>query len=316
MDLDIDVAVTVDELILWEGSPLPSGYSARSITDALVSAFRQHGIAGVYGFPHTSPIEDDASLVEVLEAWCAGGHHLGNHTHHHASLNWLDASAYCADIERAETWVGRFVDRAPVRYFRHAMDSSGQTEAKRGAVEDFVRDRGYMTAPITAWFGDFAWIVPYERAVRTGDRDAQEMLRRSFVEGAVQNLVRHAEAGRRIFGASFPYIWLIHGTALAQDLTGEILQRFADLGVRFVSLEEAMGHPANRSWSPVTRLFRNHLQRYAMAGGQPVTGPPPGAIAAVLDAAPAPGEDSMATYDGILRRIAARAGGVFDWSWE
>jgi peptidoglycan/xylan/chitin deacetylase (PgdA/CDA1 family) len=316
MDLDIDVAVTVDELLLWDGTPLPPGYGAVSIVDGMCRAFREHGIDGVYGFAHTAPVEDDPSLLGILDAWCAAGHHLGNHTHHHASLNWVEAPAYCADITRAERWVGEFVDRAPVRYFRHAMDSSGQSEAKRGAVEDFVRDQGYVTAPITAWFGDFAWAVPYERAVRTGDREAQQMLRSSFVDAAVANLAWHAEAGRRMFGERYPYIWLIHGTALAQDLTSEILARFTESGVRFVPLDEAMTHPANRGFSPASRLFRNHLQRYALAVGRPVESAPPEATAAVLGAAPVPGEDSMATYDEILQRIVRRIDGTMDWSWE
>lgn len=315
MNLDIDVAVTVDELILWEGTPIPAGHTARTITDGLCRAFAEYGLQGVYGFAHTSPLEDEPALEAVLDAWCAAGHHLGNHTHHHASLNWLDAEAYCADVGRAERWIGRYVDQAPVRYFRHAMDSSGQTEAKRGAVEDHLREQGYTTAPITAWFGDFAWAAPYERAVRTGDAEALASLRTSFVEAAVGHLLWHAEAGRRMFGASFPYIWLIHGTALAENLTTEILGRFRELGVRFVSLETAMAHPANRAFAPATRLFRNHLQRYALASGEPVRSAEPEALAAVLDAAPVAGEDSLAVYDGILRRIVDRVGGTYDWSW-
>lgn len=76
-----------------------------------------------------------------------------------------------------------------------------------------------------------------------------------------------------------------------------------------------MAHPANRSFSPATRLFRNHLQRYALVSGEPVRSVEPEALAAVLDAAPVAGEESLAVYDGILRRVVERVGGTYDWSW-
>jgi peptidoglycan/xylan/chitin deacetylase (PgdA/CDA1 family) len=269
----MDIAITIDELLLWDGTPMPRGYTPHTVMDGLLDALAQQAVAGVYAFSHTSPVEDDPALRKVLERWCESGHHLGNHTHCHANLNWLGADQYCADIRVAEGIVGDLVDQAPVKYFRHAMDMSGRSEARRGAVEDRLRDDGYTTAPITAWFGDFAWTAPYARALDSGDQDAVSLLRTSYVEAAVGQLHAHADAARRMFGADLLYIWLIHGTSLAQDLLGEILGRFAAEGARFVSLEEAMKHPANRAFAPVSGKFANHLQRYALAAGEPVAGP-------------------------------------------
>jgi peptidoglycan/xylan/chitin deacetylase (PgdA/CDA1 family) len=312
----MDIAITIDELLLWDGTPMPRGYTPHTVMDGLLDALAQHDVAGVYAFSHTSPVEDDPSLRKVLERWCEGGHHLGNHTHCHANLNWLGADQYCADIRVAEGIVGDLVDQAPVKYFRHAMDMSGRSEAKRGAVEDRLRDDGYTTAPITAWFGDFAWTAPYARALDAGDRDAVSLLRTSYVEAAVGQLHAHADAARRMFGADLPYIWLIHGTSLAQDLLGEILARFAAQGARFVSLEEAMKHPVNRAFPPVSGKFANHLQRYALAAGDAVAPPPAELTMQVLTAALPAGENPMAIYDDIIGRMCTRAGGALDWSWE
>lgn len=154
------IAVTVDELLLWDGTPMPPGYTAPTVVDGMLGTFREHGIEGVYGFAHTSPVADRPAEREVLERWCDGGHHLGNHTHCHACLNWVGAEKYCEDVRVAEDVLGDLLEAAPTRYFRHAMDMTGRSEAKRGEVEDFLRERGYTTAPITAWFGDFAWTAP------------------------------------------------------------------------------------------------------------------------------------------------------------
>ena len=142
------------------------------------------------------------------------------------------------------------------------------------------------------------------------------LLRTSYVEAAVGQLHAHADAARRMFGTDLPYIWLIHGTSLAQDLLGEILARFAAQGARFVSLEEAMKHPVNRAFPPVSGKFANHLQRYALAAGDPVAQPPADLTMQVLTAALPAGENPMAIYDDIIGRMCTRAGGTLDWSWE
>jgi peptidoglycan/xylan/chitin deacetylase (PgdA/CDA1 family) len=312
----MDIAVTVDELIIWDGSPLPSGYTPTTITEGLTRALADHGISGVWGFPHTSPLDDEPRHREVLERWCAAGHHIGNHTHCHACLNWVSGAAYVEDIKRSEEVLGDLLDVAPERYFRYAMDMSGPSEVRRGAVEDHLRENGYTAAPITSWFGDFAWIVPYERALRLGDRGAAAMLRETYLQAALFNLEAHAAAARAMFGADLPYIWLIHGTSIAQDMLGEILAAFAARGARFISLPEAMHHPAHRALPPVSRHFRNHLQRYALATGTELAEPPPEFVAQVLGAAQAPDEPTaIEIYDDVLRRMNARVGGEFDWDW-
>ncbi len=67
-------------------------------------------------------------------------------------------------LTKAEKLIGPLVDLAPERYFRYLMDMSSGSESKRGQVEDFLRDNGYRNAPITCWFGDFVYIVPYQRS--------------------------------------------------------------------------------------------------------------------------------------------------------
>jgi hypothetical protein len=63
-------------------------------------------------------------------------------------------------------------------------------------VEDHLRASGYQNAPITAWFGDFAWIIPYYRAVVSGDQDAKRMLQETHVSSAVGQLAAHARGTR------------------------------------------------------------------------------------------------------------------------
>ncbi|NKY17320.1 polysaccharide deacetylase family protein [Tsukamurella spumae] len=310
------ISVTVDELLLWDGTPMPAGYTPFTVLEAFLQHFVDHGV-DAFGFPHTAPVEDDPRMREVLERWVDAGHHLGNHTHTHACLNWVSGRQYVDDIKRAEDYIGEFVEQAPLKTFRYAMDMTGETEQKRGEVEDHLRRQGYVNAPITAWFGDFAWIAPYERALSNGDRETAAMLRRTYIDAAVHHLLASRDAAERTLGSEPPLIWLIHATPIAQDTLGDVFARFVEHGAEFIGLAEAMEHPVNRLMSPVSPLFRNHLQRLTEAVGDRITPYSAEVMGRVLTAVLPDGEDPFAVYDDMTHRMATRAGGDRTlWSWE
>lgn len=313
----IEVAITVDELVLWDGSPVPDGYTPSATVRQFTDSFAAHGVDGVYGFAHTHPFVQDPGLKDVLHQWVQTGHHLGNHTHLHASLNWVEAHQYIDDVKRSEDELGDLLTTAPARLFRHAMDSSGPTEQKRGAVDDYLREAGYTNAPITAWFSDFAWIAPHFRATLTGDQEALAMLRQTYVQAAIFNLRSHAAGARRLYGKDIPLIWLIHGSPIGGECIDEILTAFEDAGVQFIGLESALQHHSNRTSPPASWLFRNHLERALEASGIQRDRIPAELVQTVLDAAPVEGWDSFDIYENrILKPIAERAGGTWLWSWE
>ncbi|MFF0148962.1 polysaccharide deacetylase [Amycolatopsis sulphurea] len=312
----LKVAVTVDDFVLWDGVPMPAGRNPVGITRSLAKTLAEHGLTGTYGFSHTYRLDREPHLMAAFEAWAEAGHHLGNHTHQHAPLRWMSGADFLADTEKAEKHIGHLVDAAPSRYFRYPMDMSSGSERKRGEVEESLRRNGYRTAPITTWFSDFAWIVPYYRAVRNEDAAAAARLRELYVSSAVDMLARHSATARALFGADMPYIWLIHGTTIAVDTLGDILDAFAARGVEFVSLDEAMKHPANYAMPPCTDTFSNHLQRFAVAAGRPAPELEMSVLGEVLMASPIEGMDTLQVYeDRMLRPLAARVGAEYDWQW-
>jgi len=313
----VKVAVTVDDFVLWDGVPMPDGITPLGITKSIAATLADHGLTGVYGFSHTHRLDSDPGLMAAWEAWVEAGHHLGNHTHLHAPLRWMSGDQYCADIDKAEGLIGNLIAMAPERYFRYAMDMAGETESKRGRVEDHLRASGYRNAPITAWFGDFTWIIPYYRAVVSKDEDAKRMLQETYVSSAVGQLAEYAQLARRLFGQDIPLIWLIHGTAIATDTLGTILNAFAESGVEFVPLPEAMSHPAHFAMPPCNSEFlRNHLQRYAIAAGIPEPHLDPELFGRVITAAPVEGYDTVTVFEQrMLKPLAQRAGAAYDWTW-
>ena len=141
----VRIAVTIDDMLLFRGVPMPPRYTPQGNARAIAAALKSYGVADVYAFSNTAPAEDDPELLKVFDFWVEHGHHVANHTHHHASINWLDAASYVEDIERAEQFIGQWLARAPKRYFRFCMDMWGDTLEKRDAVKGYLQ-RPELTA--------------------------------------------------------------------------------------------------------------------------------------------------------------------------
>ena len=236
----VKLAITMDDMLLWRGIPAHETHTSLGIAQAMTAALERHAATDVYAFSNTAPADDDPELLRVFDHWVERGHHVANHTHHHPSINWVDADTYIADIERTEAIIQRWSALAPKRYFRYCNDMWGDTEQKQQRVGDYLQRHGYTPVPVSVGFRDSRFLPAYWRTLKRDDREGIAYMRRVFVETAMHELRLHAANARAVFGRDPIHIWLIHGTPLGGDCLDEILDRFQAAGVQFVSLEEAM----------------------------------------------------------------------------
>ena len=309
--MTIKLAVTIDDMFMWEGMPAPEGHTPQAVAQKLTEAFAAHAIKGVYGFSNTIPVEIDRTLTSVFDHWAETGHYTANHTHAHASLNWVTPDAYIGDIERTEEIIGQWSAAAPKRYFRYCMDMWGDTPQKQEAVQGYLKREGYTPAPVSLWFHDVQWVVPYWRAYRKGDEEAIRRLRTLFVEAAVTSMKNHAALSERVLGRAVPHIWLVHGTPIGGDCASAILDAFASEGVEFITLDEAMADPVYNAPVAPTPKFLSMVERWAEAAG---VAAPLGVEELIYEAAgtvPMEGKTTDEIFLPVLSRIAERLGGTF-----
>lgn len=272
----VKLAITMDDMLLWRGVPVPKNYTSLGIARAMTQALVRHRASDVFAFSNTAPAEDDPELLRVFDHWCDEGHHVANHTHHHASINWVDAQTYIGDIERTEEIIARWAARAPRRYFRYCNDMWGDTAEKQATVGAYLAQHGYTPVPVSVGFRDSRFMAAYWRAIHSDDREGIQFLRRAFVETAMHEMRLHAANGRAVYGRDPVHIWLIHGTPLGGDCLDEILDQFEAAGVQFVSLEEAMADPMNALVPPrVSPEFIHQVEKWALVHGVPVDDRPP-----------------------------------------
>jgi peptidoglycan/xylan/chitin deacetylase (PgdA/CDA1 family) len=305
----VKMAITIDDMLLFRGVPTPPRYTPFGNARAISSALKSYGVRDVYAFSNTAPAEDDPELLKVFDFWVENGHHVANHTHHHASINWLDAATYVEDIERAEQFIGRWIACAPKRYFRFCMDMWGDTAEKREAVTGYLDRVGYTPVPVSIGFHDARWMAAYWRTVKRDDKEGISFMHRAYIESAVRELRVHAANARAVFGRDPVHIWLIHGTPLGGDCLSEILERFEEAGVDFVSLETAMKDPMNAMEPPrISPEFLHQVEKWALFYGVPVDDRHPHIIDEIEKLNPAPGESSADIWKKMTDLMAQRVG--------
>ena len=270
------IAVTVDDQFQWSGVPFARGWSPQRVSKAMIDAFADHGVRGVYAFNATAPTVGKPSDLDILDDWCAAGHHVGNHTHEHLSLNWMDVDTYLRDMDASEQLLSRWIEKSPTRYFRYAYAMEGDTEEKTRRVQSQLTKAGYLSNPVTLWFYDAQFMVAYQRAVALSDRNSMQWLEDNLVDTALDLITSQVAAAVSALGRSPSHILLIHGTAIAGATIGRILGQLAEADVVFVTSEEAMQDPANVIGPQLTtRKFRNVTQKYAELAGDPIPNMPP-----------------------------------------
>jgi peptidoglycan/xylan/chitin deacetylase (PgdA/CDA1 family) len=309
----IKLAVTVDDLFRWKGIPWSPGYSPSTVVPAMMAAFARHDLEHVYGFSATAPAGGDRAMREMFDQWSEAGHRIGNHTHYHANLNWVDEGSYIRDIERTAELIEPWIACAPVRYFRYAMDNWGNTAAKYNGVQDYLRVNGYTSAPISVWFYDTEFLLAHVRVSKANAPDAMDWLRQQFINTALKQLQLQATTARALFGRDPVFIWLIHATPLAADCLDDILAKFQSAGVEFSSLEEAMADPLNQQPAPlITPRFLNHIQKWAVHKGLSLEECPPSILEDVEELHPMDGMGYGEVMVRVFKAVAEEMGGQFE----
>lgn len=305
----VKMAITVDDLFLWPDVAHQNGYSPAGCSARLLRAFAANGVSNVYAFSASFALDGDPGLTSVLDDWCAAGHHIGGHTHFHTSLNWLGAKRYIEDIDQSHELIEPWVAKAPSRYFRFAMDMLGDTRSKTDEVMTHLAQTGFMHAPISYWFYDTQFVFPYDRAVRLDSSEDIAWLRDKFVETAVSCLRNQVAASEKNLGRCPIHISLIHNSAIAADAYDRVLEAYAEAGVEFVTLEEAMRDAANLIVAPGANAhFRNLTQRWAEVLGVKIEETPPGVLNQLDAIAPIEGWDAETLFTRALAGMARGTG--------
>ncbi|MFO0591552.1 MAG: polysaccharide deacetylase family protein [Polyangiaceae bacterium] len=237
----IQVAITVDDLPAH--GPLPPKLTRIAIADEILSAFKKHGLTGVYGFVNAKKVDDVPEDEAVLRRWIAAGHLLGNHSYSHPSLHKTEVPEYLADIEKNEALLGRLQPSGDYKLFRYPFLFEGDTLEKFDAVRAYLGQHGYTVAEVTIDADDWAFNPPFARCAERGDAPAMAQLHRDFVEAHVEELSRMRELTHTLSGREVPQVVLLHIGAADAAAMDDLLTAYEKEGVQWIGLRAALSDP-------------------------------------------------------------------------
>lgn len=238
------MAVTFDDLP-YVGNDLPG---AQRATKGILRALRTHRVPAV-AFVNEGQLlvvgEVDARIA-LLQQWVDAGMVLGNHTYSHPDFNTLTIQQFQDEIIKGEVITRRLMQsRQPYQlYFRHPYTHTGDTQAKKEEIENFLAGRGYKVTPHTIDSMDYIFNICYVRALRNKDAATAKRLREAYLNFTIAAAEFAERFSPEIFGREITQTLLLHANDITADCLDEMLRRLAARGYRFVTLDEAMSDPA------------------------------------------------------------------------
>ena len=238
----IEVAITVDDLP--RPAFQPDREPAGPVIDKLVTAFSAHHLPPVIGFVNGLRVKERPQDRAALARWVAAGNLLGNHTYSHTDLAKVPLADYFEDIARNEPLLTR-LQGAPTpgrdwRVFRYPYLQEGATESIREEVRHHLFARGYRIAEVTVDFEDWQWFGTFERCSAAQDERAIGALRARYRRAARDTLLEADRLSRELFGRRIRQVLLLHAGTFSAEMIEDLLDEYEAMGVRFISLDEAL----------------------------------------------------------------------------
>ena len=151
------------------------------------------------------------------------------------------------------------------------MTHTGDTQAKKEAIEKFLAARGYKITPHTIDNQDYIFNVCYVRALRNKDEATAARLREAYLKFTIAATEFAERISPLIFNREITQTLLIHANDINADCLDEMLSRLAARGYRYVTLDEAMSDPAYQTKDTyITQAGPTWLWRWMNSKGMKV----------------------------------------------
>lgn len=270
------MALTFDDLPFVSGGRGEYLPNARRATAKILQTLKAHRALSV-GFVNEGQLHITGQVearIALLQDWVDAGMTLGNHTYSHPDFNAVSVQKFQDEIVRGDVITRRLMNsRQPYQlYFRHPMTHTGDTKAKKDAIEAFLTARGYRVTPHTIENSDFVFNVGYVRALDNKDQATALKLRNAYLQYTLAATEFAEKISPRIFDREIAQTLLLHANDITADCLDEMLKRFATFGYKFVTLDEAMADPAYQTPDTnVSRLGPTWLSRWMKSKGMNIS---------------------------------------------
>lgn len=233
-----EIALTIDDLPLVASKMNTPGNRARATKRFMniIKTLKENNVPAI-GFVIAGAIEK--GQWAFLKAFRDAGFQLGNHTYSHWDLNHTNVNKYIADVERADKILEPIMTKP--KYFRFPYLAEGHKAAHKKFFA-YLKAHNYTVAPVTIdskdyEFNEDLYHVPYRHRVAYIHHIKNRYL---------HYIWRQTLRAERNTNPDMPekQILLIHANLLNSYLLGDIIKMYKEKGYKFITLTQALKHPA------------------------------------------------------------------------
>ena len=198
------------------------------------------------GIPPTVDFLAGESLDQALqEEWLRSGNLIGSMTYAGRSLKKGTAQDFISTLVKNEQALAPLWSKyeRKQKYFRYPALKLGMDDQRPREIRGFLKQNNYVEVPATIDSRDDYFSQPYCAALARGDKVCANFVSATFKSSLLDKTRKARAAARKIAGRDVKQILMIQANQLTSDLLDELLRWYKAMGVRFISLDEALGDP-------------------------------------------------------------------------
>lgn len=266
-----EVVVTFDDL--------PTAYedtlqAKQELTKKLLQSIKSNNIPAI-GFVNEGKLYVPGEIderTELLRMWLDAGLELGNHAFSHVSLDNVPVEAYVEDVIRGETITRMLLNqkKMKLRYFRHPFLRTGHTIEYKNALSSFLKDHGYIVAPVTIDSSDFVFAYIYAKAKAKGDLGTMKRVGEAYINYTEKMFEFFERLSKETFGYEIKQVLLLHANELNADYFDKVAAMMKRRGYSFITLDEALKDKTYNLPEAQTKKGFSWIHRWRLAKNLPM----------------------------------------------
>ena len=242
----MEIALTINGMIRSHGDPDEgvdswcskenSPENFHKITDALNQNEMPPTVAFIIGRLF------DQSMAE---AWLESGNLVGNMTYKPTKAKKKAVQKFIDDAGRTDELLSPLWKKfsSEKRFFRYpGARTSGDAEAQ-SQIQKYLDEKGYVAVPFTINARNYHFTNIYCAALTRGDQACLNLIKTYFKTLLLEVTYKSRVTAQSIAGREIKHILVLKANQFICDNLADILAWYKSLGVKFITIDEALSDP-------------------------------------------------------------------------
>lgn len=213
----------------------------------LTAAERNEAILAQLADAHVKSIlfvtrtDTNTTRNDLIRAWGAAGHQVGNHTATHPNFDEVSLAEYEQELQRCDQAIRDMPGYTP--RFRFPYLHEGDTVEKRDGFRVFLDSNHYKTGAVSVDASDWYYSQRLSARLQKNPRADRLPYRDAYLRHLYDRLEYYDGLSRTLLGRSVAHVLLLHHNLINALFLKDVIHMFRDKGWTVIDSEIAFRDP-------------------------------------------------------------------------